>query len=213
MKGIIFDLDGVIIHTDHYHYLAWEKMASQFHLSFDEMLNHKLRGVSRMDSLNTIIEYNRASFSYEQKEMMADIKNTYYQSFLDELTEEDLDKEIKETLDGLKAKGFKLAIGSSSRNAKRILKNIGLIDFFDAISDGTNIEKSKPDPEVFLKAAERLGLNPESCCVIEDADSGIQAAKNAGMLAIGYGSAKNSEQTDVKLERFSDLLDIIKKED
>ena len=213
MKGIIFDLDGVIIHTDHYHYLAWEKMASQFHLSFDEMLNHKLRGISRMDSLNTIIEYNKASFSYEQKEMMADIKNTYYQSFLDELTEEDLDKEIKETLDELKAKGFKLAIGSSSRNAKRILKNIGLIDFFDAISDGTNIEKSKPDPEVFLKAAERLGLNPESCCVIEDADSGIQAAKNAGMLAIGYGSAKNSEQTDVKLETFSDLLDIIKKED
>jgi beta-phosphoglucomutase len=213
MKGIIFDLDGVIIHTDHYHYLAWEKIASQFHLSFDEMLNHKLRGVSRMDSLNTIIEYNKASFSYEQKEMMADIKNTYYQSFLDELTEEDLDKEIKETLDELKAKGFKLAIGSSSRNAKRILKNIGLIDFFDAISDGTNIEKSKPDPEVFLKAAERLGLNPESCCVIEDADSGIQAAKNAGMLAIGYGSAKGSEQTDVKLETFSDLLDIIKKED
>lgn len=213
MKGIIFDLDGVIIHTDHYHYLAWEKMASQFHLSFDEILNHKLRGISRMDSLNTIIEYNKASFSYEQKEMMADIKNTYYQSFLDELTEEDLDKEIKETLDELKAKGFKLAIGSSSRNAKRILKNIGLIDFFDAISDGTNIEKSKPDPEVFLKAAERLGLNPESCCVIEDADSGIQAAKNAGMLAIGYGSAKSSEQTDVKLETFSDLLDIIIKED
>ena len=213
MKGIIFDLDGVIIHTDHYHYLAWEKMASQFHLSFDEMLNHKLRGVSRMDSLNTIIKYNKASFSYEQKEMMADIKNTYYQSFLDELTEEDLDNEIKETLDELKAKGFKLAIGSSSRNAKRILKNIGLIDFFDAISDGTNIEKSKPDPEVFLKAAERLGLNPESCCVIEDADSGIQAAKNAGMLAIGYDNAKDSEQTDVKLETFSDLLDIIKKED
>jgi beta-phosphoglucomutase len=213
MKGIIFDLDGVIIHTDHYHYLAWEKMACQFHLSFDEMLNHKLRGVSRMDSLNTIIDYNKASFSYEQKEMMADIKNTYYQSFLDELTEDDLDKEIKDTLDELKAKGFKLAIGSSSRNAKRILKNIGLMDFFDAISDGTNIEKSKPDPEVFLKAAERLGLNPESCCVIEDADSGIQAAKNAGMLAIGYGSAKDSEQTDVKLETFSDLLDIIKKED
>ncbi len=212
MKGIIFDLDGVIIHTDHYHYLAWEKMASQFHLSFDEMLNHKLRGVSRMDSLNTIIDYNKASYSYEQKEMMADIKNTYYQSFLDELTEDDLDKEIKDTLDELKARGFKLAIGSSSRNAKRILKNIGLIDFFDAISDGTNIEKSKPDPEVFLKAAEKLGLNPESCCVIEDADSGIQAAKNAGMLAIGYGNAKDSELTDVKLETFSDLLDIIKKD-
>ena len=212
MKGIIFDLDGVIIHTDHYHYLAWEKMASQFHLSFDEMLNHKLRGVSRMDSLNTIIDYNKASYSYEQKEMMADIKNTYYQSFLDELTEEDLDKEIKDTLEELKARGFKLAIGSSSRNAKRILKNIGLIDFFDAISDGTNIEKSKPDPEVFLKAAEKLGLNPETCCVIEDADSGIQAAKNAGMIAIGYGNAKDSELTDIKLETFSDLLDIIKKD-
>jgi beta-phosphoglucomutase len=212
MKGIIFDLDGVIIHTDHLHYLAWEKMASQFHLSFDEMLNHKLRGVSRMDSLNTIIDYNKASFSYEQKEMMADIKNTYYQSFLDELTEEDLDKEIKDTLDELKARGFKLAIGSSSKNAKRILKNIGLIDFFDGISDGTNIKNSKPDPEVFLKASERLGLEPESCCVIEDAEAGIEAAKNAGMIAIGYGSAKDSELTDIKLETFSDLINIVKKD-
>jgi beta-phosphoglucomutase len=212
MKGIIFDLDGVIIHTDHLHYLAWEKMASQYHLSFDEMLNHKLRGVSRMDSLNTIIDYNKASFSYEQKEMMADIKNTYYQSFLDELTEEDLDKEIKDTLDELKARGFKLAIGSSSKNAKRILKNIGLIDFFDGISDGTNIKNSKPDPEVFLKASERLGLEPESCCVIEDAEAGIEAAKNAGMIAIGYGSAKDSELTDIKLETFSDLINIVKKD-
>jgi beta-phosphoglucomutase len=212
MKGIIFDLDGVIIHTDHLHYLAWEKMASQFHLSFDEMLNHKLRGVSRMDSLNTIIDYNKASFSYEQKEMMADIKNTYYQSFLDELTEEDLDKEIKDTLDELKARGFKLAIGSSSKNAKRILKNIGLIDFFDGISDGTNIKNSKPDPEVFLKASERLGLEPESCCVIEDAEAGIEAAKNAGMIAIGYGSAKDSELIDIKLDKFSDLIDIVKKD-
>jgi len=212
MKGIIFDLDGVIIHTDHLHYLAWEKMASQYHLSFDEMLNHKLRGVSRMDSLNTIIDYNKASFSYEQKEMMADIKNTYYQSFLDELTEEDLDKEIKDTLDELKARGFKLAIGSSSKNAKRILKNIGLIDFFDGISDGTNIKNSKPDPEVFLKASERLGLEPESCCVIEDAEAGIEAAKNAGMIAIGYGSAKDSELIDIKLDKFSDLIDIVKKD-
>jgi beta-phosphoglucomutase len=212
MKGIIFDLDGVIIHTDHYHYLAWEKMASQFHLSFDEMLNHKLRGISRMDSLNTIIEHNNASFSYRQKEMMADIKNTYYQSFLDELTEEDLDKEIKDTLDELKSMGYKLAIGSSSRNAKRILKNIELIDFFDAISDGTNIKNSKPDPEVFLKAAERLGLEPKSCCVIEDAEAGIEAAKNAGMIAIGYGSAKDSELIDIKLDKFSDLIDIVKKD-
>lgn len=212
MKGIIFDLDGVIIHTDHLHYLAWEKMASQFHLSFDEMLNHKLRGISRMDSLNTIIKHNNASFSYDQKEKMADIKNTYYQSFLDELTENDLDKEIKDTLDELKIMGYKLAIGSSSRNAKRILKNIGLIDFFDAISDGTNIEKSKPDPEVFLKAADQLGLNPKECCVIEDADAGIEAAKNAGMIAIGYGGAKDSELTDIKLNTFSDLIDIVKKD-
>jgi beta-phosphoglucomutase len=176
------------------------------------MLNHKLRGISRMDSLNTIIEHNNASFSYRQKEMMADIKNTYYQSFLDELTEEDLDKEIKDTLDELKSMGYKLAIGSSSRNAKRILKNIELIDFFDAISDGTNIKNSKPDPEVFLKAAERLGLEPKSCCVIEDAEAGIEAAKNAGMIAIGYGSAKDSELIDIKLDKFSDLIDIVKKD-
>lgn len=213
MKGIIFDLDGVIIHTDHYHYLAWEKMASRFHLSFDEILNDKLRGISRMESLNTILEYNKTSYPYEKKEMMADIKNTYYQSFLDDLTEGDLDQEIKDTLDKLKAIGYKLAIGSSSRNAKLILKNIGLIDFFDAISDGTNIEKSKPDPEVFLKASDMLGLSPKDCYVIEDADAGIEAAKNAGMIAIGYGNAKDSDLTDIKLESFSDLIDIVKKED
>lgn len=213
MKGIIFDLDGVIIHTDHYHYLAWEKMASQFHLSFDEILNDKLRGISRMESLNTILEYNKASYPYDQKEMMADIKNTFYQSFLDDLTEDDLDQEIKDTLDKLKTLGYKLAIGSSSKNAKLILKNIGLMHFFDAISDGTNIEKSKPDPEVFLKASDMLGLSPKDCYVIEDADAGIEAAKNAGMIAIGYGNAKESELTDFKLETFSDLIDIIKKED
>ena len=211
MKGIIFDLDGVIIHTDHYHYLAWEKMASQFHLSFDKILNHKLRGISRMESLNTILEYNKASYPYEQKEMMADIKNTYYQSFLDDLTEDDLDSEIKDTLYNLKALGYKLAIGSSSRNAKLILKNIGLIHFFDGISDGTNIEKSKPDPEVFLKAAQMIDLDPKDCYVIEDAEAGLEAAKNAGMIAIGYGNAKDSELTDIKLETFSDLLEIIKK--
>ena len=210
MKGIIFDLDGVIIHTDHYHYLAWKKMCDQFRLSFNKELNHQLRGVSRSESLEIILEHNNVAFSTEQKHMMTNIKNDFYKEFLSSLSSDDLDKDVKKVLQELKASGYKLAIGSSSRNAKYILENIGLLDFFDAISDGTNIEKSKPNPEVFIKAAQWLGLKNESCVVIEDAVSGLEAAKACGMIAIGIGEAKESDLADYKLNEFTDLLEIVK---
>jgi beta-phosphoglucomutase len=210
MKGIIFDLDGVIIHTDHYHYLAWKKMCDQFHLSFNEQINHKLRGVSRLDSLEIILEHNDTTFSDEQKTLMTDIKNDYYKEFLSTLSKNDLDKNIKDTLYQLKKLGYKLSIGSSSRNAKLILKNIELLDFFEVISDGTNIKASKPDPEVFLKAAKWMGLNPNECAVVEDAVAGILAAKAGGMVAVGIGDAKSSSLADYKIDEAKDLLKIFR---
>ena len=209
MKGIIFDLDGVIIHTDHFHYLAWKKMCDQFRLSFDKELNNQLRGVSRSESLEIILNYNQAKFSEEQKTLMTHIKNDFYKEFLSNLSDDDLDDDVKKVLYELKSRAYKLAIGSSSRNAKFILKNIGLYDIFDTISDGTNIEKSKPDPEVFIKAAQGLGLKNESCIVVEDAIAGLEAAKTCGMTTIGYGDAKDSELSDHKLKKFSDLINLI----
>lgn len=210
MKGIIFDLDGVIIHTDHYHYLAWKKMCDQFHLSFNEEINHKLRGVSRLDSLEIILDHNEITFSDEQKTLMTDIKNGFYKEFLATLSEKDLDISIKDTLNQLKELGYKLSIGSSSRNAKFILKSIGLLDFFEVISDGTNIEESKPDPEVFLKAAKWMDLKPSECAVIEDAVAGLEAAKAGGMIAVGIGDAKDSELADYQIDNVKDLLEIFR---
>lgn len=213
MKGIIFDLDGVIVHTDHYHYLAWKKMCDMHQLDFDETLNHRLRGVSRMESLNIILEHNHQNFSDEIKEKMTHEKNEMYKSFLSELKPSDLDDAVKHTLITLKNRGYKMAIGSSSRNAKYILENIGLLGFFDAISDGTNIEKSKPDPEVFLKAASWLKLEPKECAVVEDAVAGLIAAKTGGMVSIGIGDAKDSSNADYSIETFKDLLSIFTDDD
>lgn len=213
MKGIIFDLDGVIIHTDHYHYLAWKKMCEQFHLSFDDEINNELRGVSRTESLEIILKYNHVTYSNEQKLMMTDIKNEFYNVFLSDLSKDDLDQDIKDTLDKLKEMGYVLAIGSSSKNAKTILKQIEMLDYFDVISDGTNIKHSKPDPEVFLKAAKWMKIEPKNCAVVEDATAGLRAAKAGHMIAIGIGEAKDSEYADYKLENFKDILDIVKKID
>ena len=210
MKGIIFDLDGVIVHTDHYHYLAWKKMCDMYQLEFDTVLNNQLRGVSRIESLEIILSHNGKEFSSELKDHMANLKNELYKTYLSELTPNDLDNDIKKTLQVLKDRCYKLAIGSSSRNAKYILKHIGLFDFFEVISDGTNISKSKPDPEVFIKAANWLNLQPSECAVVEDAVAGLEAAKSGGMIAIGMGDAKNHKLADYSINTFSDLLSIFK---
>ena len=177
-KAIIFDLDGVICHTDAYHYKAWKQMADNIDVYFDEEINNRLRGVSRMDSLDIILEKNEGkALSKEAKEKLANEKNKRYKELLKQMSTDDLSKEVSDTLDYLRGLGLKLAIGSSSKNARIILKQIALSDYFDAISDGNNIEQSKPHPEVFLKAAQYLGERPEDCLVVEDAKAGIDAAK------------------------------------
>ena len=156
---IIFDLDGVICSTDHYHYLAWKKLSDELHISFDEKDNEKLRGVSRMESLDIILEKSSQTYSQVEKEEFANKKNTLYQQYLKQMTPSDLSVEVKETLDQLRNKGYRLAIGSSSKNTKLILKQLGLENYFDAICDGTMIQYSKPHPEVFMKAADLLEKN------------------------------------------------------
>ena len=211
IKGLIFDLDGVIVFTDHYHYLAWKKVADELGVYFDKEINNRLRGVSRMASLEIILEnYHDKPLSEEEKLEIATRKNDIYRDSLKELSHQDCTDEVRETLTELRRRGYKLSIGSSSKNAKFILERIELLDAFDAISDGTNITKSKPDPEVFLKGAEFLGLKPEECAVIEDAYAGIDAAKDGGMVGVAIGDATSYERADYKLETFSDLLKIFK---
>ena len=212
IKGLIFDLDGVLVFTDKFHYQAWKTMADELGVYFDETINHRLRGVSRMDSLEIILErYEGPDLSLREKEKLAEKKNEIYRTLLESMTPDDVTKEVRDTLTKLREKGYKLAIGSSSKNAKFILEKVELKDAFDAISDGNNITKSKPDPEVFLKAAEYLGLPPKACMVVEDAEAGIEAAKKGGMYAAGIGEAAKSINADESLKTFSELVYIVDK--
>lgn len=208
-QAIIFDLDGVICHTDQYHFKAWEHIANQLGIPFDEKANNRLRGVSRRQSLEIILEKYAGILSENEKQKYMDQKNELYKQFLGTMTENDLDAEVKSTLIRLKEYGLKLAIGSSSKNAKYILSRLGLGDFFDAISDGNNISKSKPDPEVFLKASEYLQRSPSKCLVVEDANAGILAATSGGMDSAAIGDAANSKMATYNLASFSDIENII----
>ena len=205
-KGIIFDLDGVICSTDQYHYQAWKALADRLGVYFDETINNRLRGVSRMASLEIVLERADKAYSPEEKAAFAEEKNNCYRELLKNVSPDDLAPEVKETLDALRGRGLLLGIGSSSKNTKFILSQLGLGDYFDKISDGTNITRSKPDPEVFLKGAEYLGLAPKDCLVVEDAKAGIEAATAAGMDSAAIGDAAGCGLATYDLTRFSDLL-------
>ena len=208
-QGIIFDLDGVICSTDHYHYLAWKALADRLGIYFDETINNRLRGVSRMASLEIVLERSAAAYTEEEKAAFAEEKNNLYRELLKNMSPADLSPEVKETLDALRARGLKLGIGSSSKNTKFILSQIGLGDYFDKISDGTNITRSKPDPEVFLKGAEYLELATAACLVVEDAKAGIEAAAAAGMDSAAIGDAVQCGLATYNLTRFADLLNCV----
>lgn len=187
--GVIFDLDGVIVTTDDCHFKAWKRMADEEGIPFDRKINERLRGVSRMASLEIILEKAAKPYTDAEKQEMAARKNAYYVDLIGSLTQADILPGALQTLAALKKRGIKLAVGSSSRNTPLILKQIGLENAFDAVADGNQITRSKPDPEVFLLAAKLLHLKPESCVVVEDADAGVEAALNGGMRVLGVGSA------------------------
>ncbi len=210
IKAVIFDLDGVIVFTDQFHYLAWKKLADRLGIYFDRKINNRLRGVSRMDCLEIILErYHGAPLSDEEKIALATQKNEDYRALLATMNPNDVSEEVRSTLSEIRKRGYRIALGSSSKNARLILQQVHLMDAFDEISDGNNISHSKPDPEVFLKAAEFLGEKPENCLVVEDAEAGILAGKAGGMQTAAIGDAVNCGKADYTLDTFADLLEIL----
>ena len=208
IKGIIFDLDGVICSTDEYHYQAWKSIADDEGIYFDRKINERLRGVSRAESLEIILERAAAVYSPEERAALMEKKNNIYRELLKNMGPGDVTEEVRSTLRELKERGYGLAIGSSSKNTRFILERTALTDAFDGISDGNMISRSKPDPEVFIKAAGILGLKNEECLVIEDAISGINAANAAGFHSVGIGPAAERDEAEFKISIFSEILDI-----
>lgn len=208
-QAVIFDLDGVICSTDTYHYQAWKAIADELKIPFNETINHRLRGVSRMESFEIILEKYDKEMSREEKVSWTEKKNEIYKELLKNMSPADLSEEVKSTLDALREKGLLLAIGSSSKNAGFILGQLGLGEYFDAVSDGNNITKSKPDPEVFVKAAQFIGKEPEVCLVVEDAKAGVEAAKAGGMDNAAIGDAVKCGMAEHNLSTFADLLQVV----
>lgn len=209
-KAVIFDLDGVIVCTDECHYKAWKKMADEEGIFFDRKINERLRGVSRMASLDIVLERASRSYSEAEKEALATRKNNYYKEYIKTLDSGDILAGVMEFFELLRAKGIKLAIGSSSKNTPAILENIGLSDFFDAVADGNQITNSKPDPEVFLLAARLLGVDPRDCMVVEDADAGVEAALAGSMSVLGVGSASSNKRATYTARDIKEYLDRIR---
>lgn len=203
VKACIFDLDGVIVDTAKYHYLAWRRLAHELGFEFTEKDNEQLKGVSRMRSLEILLSVGNIKIDDEKKkEELAEKKNNWYVEYISKMTEEEILPGVREFLNLLKDNGIKIAIGSASKNTLTILERIGLKDFFDVVIDGTKISKAKPDPEVFLKAAQELNIPPEECCVFEDAIAGIEAAKRAGMKVIGVGDPNILKEADKVIQTF-----------
>ena len=206
MKAIIFDLDGVLCQTDEFHYLAWKAIADELKIPFDRKINEKLRGVSRMASLEIILQKANRTFTNSEKVALAERKNAIYRKYLDMMTEKDLASGAKAVLTELSEKGLQLAIGSSSKNTQLIVDKLQIADFFTAIIDGNQIKHSKPDPEVLLLAAQKLELQPANCLVVEDAEAGVEAAIRGGFQVAGIGSARDVAKVNFKLATLTDLL-------
>ncbi len=205
IKAALFDLDGVVAFTDKYHYMAWKKLADENGWFFDEKLNNQLRGIPRMDSLNIILKHNNMDFPDNQKEEFAKLKNEYYVELLKQINENDIYDGVIEFLVKLKERNIKTAICSSSKNADSVLKYLGIEKYFDAVITGNDITKAKPDPEVFLKGAEKLNVSPDECIVFEDAYTGIQGAIAAGMKNCGVGNRETEVIADSFILNYSEF--------
>ena len=186
-KGFIFDLDGVIVDTAKYHYFAWKKLAESIGITFSEKENEQLKGVSRVRSLEKILDWGGVTLTKPKFEELITAKNDDYLSFVNKMTKDEILPEVPRVLAFLKSLNQPMALGSASKNARSILTKVDLIQEFDTIVDGTNVTKAKPNPEVFLRAAEQLQIQPSQCIVFEDAVAGIKAANTAGMISIGIG--------------------------
>jgi beta-phosphoglucomutase len=207
MQGAIFDLDGVIVDTAKYHYLAWKWLASDLGFEFTEEDNERLKGVSRMRSLDILLEIGGLTVSEEQKAEMADKKNNLYVEYITKMDQSEILPGVTEYLTELRNNGVKIALGSASKNAELILSRLDIMKLFDTIVDGNKVSKAKPDPEVFLLAAQELGLTSEDCVVFEDAAAGVQAGKAAGMKVVGIGSPEVLLEADKVIAGLYELVE------
>jgi beta-phosphoglucomutase len=189
-SACIFDLDGVIVDTAKYHFLAWKKLADQLGIIFTENDNERLKGVSRMDSLEIILEIGDRKLNNKLKHDYATLKNNWYVNYISRMTPDDILPGCLEFINELRNAGILVAIGSASKNTPMILERVGIKELFNAVADGNIVSNAKPDPEVFIKAAKMVGIEPGNCVVFEDAVAGVQAALNAGMMCIGIGSSR-----------------------
>ncbi len=205
IKACLFDLDGVIVDTAKYHFIAWKEMAAGLGFDFTEKENELLKGVSRMRSLDILLEIGKITKTGEEKFRLAEQKNQRYLEYVNQMTEEEILPGVAKFIDDLRSNGVLIALGSASKNAPLIMERIHLAEKFDAIVDGNSVTKAKPDPEVFLKCAELLKVKPHECVVFEDAQAGIEAALNGGMKVIGVGSPENLSLADYLIPGFKKL--------
>ncbi len=204
-KGFIFDLDGVIVDTAKYHYLAWKKLASELGFEFTEEQNEMFKGVSRKRCLEILLDLGKIEATQEQFDTWMVEKNVDYLQYIDKMDESEILPDVKKVLKYLKKKDQPIALGSASKNAQPILEKVSLLPFFESIVDGNNVKKAKPNPEVFLLAAKDLKMNPEDCIVFEDSVAGIQAANIANMISIGIGDKKVLHEADYNFKDFTEM--------
>jgi beta-phosphoglucomutase len=202
VKAFIFDLDGVLVDTAKYHYLAWKRLSEELGLQFNLHDNEMLKGVSRTKSFEIILGLNNREMSEEEIDKYCTIKNNYYLDYINKLRQEELMAGAGEFLENARKKGFKIALGSASKNSMLILEKLNILDLFDAVIDGRMVKNAKPDPEIFLKGAQALKVLPEECIVYEDSLAGITAAHNGGMKAIGVNNNDIRPYCDYYIDNF-----------
>lgn len=205
IQACLFDLDGVLVDTAKYHYLAWKRLAAELGFEFTEQDNEKLKGVSRKASLDILLSVGGLQLEDHVKQELAERKNNWYVEYISQMDASEILPGALEFLQQCRANGLKTALGSASKNAPIILRNTGLTPYFDAIIDGTRTTSAKPDPEVFLLGAAELGVAPEACVVFEDAEAGIEAARRAGMRCVGIGSPDTLGQADRVVSSLGDV--------
>ena len=204
-KGFIFDLDGVIVDTAGFHYLAWKSLANELGFEFTEEQNEQFKGVSRVRSLDILLEIGDIKATQDQKDKWLVSKNEEYLSYIEKMTDADILPGVLKTLNYLKAKNIPMALGSASKNAQPILKRVGLFDMFDTIVDGNHVQKAKPDPEVFTIGADELGVSYSDAIVFEDSIAGIQAANSVDMVSIGIGDPGILHEADHNFRDFTEI--------
>jgi len=204
-KGFIFDLDGVIVDTAKYHFLAWKNLANSIGIDFNEKQNEQLKGVSRIESLKKILSWADKEISKDEFQELMDKKNEEYLQYIDKMDANEILPDVNRVLNYLIENKQPISLGSASKNAKPILEKINLYHKFDAIIDGNNVTKAKPNPEVFLKAAELLKVQPKDCIVFEDSQAGIEAANKAGMISIGIGDKNTLKKADYIFKDFTEM--------